>query len=373
MNLDNQNKLRTGYTTGACATAATKAALLALQTQNRVESIEITLPIGRDVRFTIERCHFTEERAVCSVIKDAGDDPDVTDGAEVCATASWTDAKGIHIDGGDGVGIVTKPGLGLEVGSAAINPVPRKMIIDAILQVAGRELNKRGVNVIISVPQGEAIARKTLNPRLGIKGGISILGTTGIVVPYSTSAYRASIAQALNFAVANGCEHVVLTTGGRSEKFAQHLLPNLPDEVFIQIGEFLGYALKRCRRHPLKKVTFCGMVGKFSKVAAGSFQIHVRNSQVDFEFLASLAALSCASEELVAKIKTANTARHVSELAKQHGFDEIHQAICDRAYEECERFLKRKVSVSANTAGTLPVECILFDFDGRILARSYKQ
>lgn len=356
---DNQNKLKTGYTTGACATAAAKAALVGLQTQTPVESIDIRLPIGRDVQFTVEHCHFTEKNVTCSVIKDAGDDPDVTDGVEVFATVSWTEKKGIHIDGGEGVGVVTKPGLELEVGNPAINPVPRKMIVGAIRKVAGEELNRRGVEVIISVPQGEAIAKKTLNPRLGIKGGISILGTTGIVVPFSASAYRASIVQALNVAVACGCEHLVLTTGGRSERYAQNILPDLPPEAFIQIGEFLGYALEHCCRRPLKMVTFCGMIGKFSKVAAGSFQLHVRNSQVDFEFLASLAAESGASEKLVAKISTANTAREVSELAVSSGFDEIHRAICERVFEECQKFSNELFSL----------ECVLFDFDGDILAR----
>jgi cobalt-precorrin-5B (C1)-methyltransferase len=254
---------------------------------------------------------------------------------------------------------VTKPGLGLEVGKAAINPVPRQMITQAVQEIAGEALARQGVNVVISVPAGEELAKKTLNPRLGIIGGISILGTTGIVVPYSTSAYRAAIAQALDVAVANECEHVVLTTGGRTERFAQQMLPHLAEEAFVQIGEFLGFALKECQRRNISKVTFCGMIGKFSKVAAGASCLHVKNSQVDMNFLAELAAECGASEELVANIKKANTARHVSELVIEHGLPELHTRICERVYQHCMQVLQDATEL----------ECVLVGFVGDVLAR----
>ena len=352
-------KLRTGYTTGTCAVAATKAAMIALQDQTSVSSVEINLPIGRAVCLEIRQCRYDDSHAFCSTIKDAGDDPDVTHGAEICATVSWGEEPGVHIDGGQGVGVVTKPGLGLEVGKAAINPVPRQMITQAIQEVVGEALARRGVNVVISVPAGKELAKKTLNPRLGIIGGISILGTTGIVVPYSTSAYRAAIAQALDVAVANQCEHVVLTTGGRTERFAQQVLSHLAEEAFVQIGEFLGFALKECQRRSIARVTFCGMIGKFSKVAAGASCLHVKNSQVDMNFLAELAAECGASEELVTNIKKANTARHVSELAIEHGLPELHTKICESTYQHCMQVLQDATEL----------ECILVGFVGDVLAR----
>ncbi len=193
------------------------------------------------------------------------------------------------MDGGVGVGRVTKPGLPVPVGEAAINPVPRKMIVTTVQQTLEEFQINRGVKVVISVPDGEEIAKKTLNGRLGIIGGISILGTRGTVVPFSSSAYMASIVQAISVAKAGGCEHLVLTTGGRSEKYAMGLLPELPEEAFIEMGDFVGFSLKQCKKQGIKKVSLVGMMGKFSKVAQGVMMVHSKGSSVNFDFLAEIA------------------------------------------------------------------------------------
>ena len=212
--------LRTGFTTGTSATAATKAALLTLISSQIYNSIDIALPKGKIVKLKIAWTIYSPNRqsVTSAVIKDAGDDPDVTHGAEICSTVTLTRQNGlIEIDGGYGVGRVTRPGLGLEIGHAAINPVPKKMIEKVVLDAAKFILTNKGIKVIISVPKGIELAKKTDNPRLGIIGGISILGTTGIVFPYSTSSFAASIRQSLDVAISLGTEVVVLTTGGRSE------------------------------------------------------------------------------------------------------------------------------------------------------------
>src|SRR5215467_1096878 len=221
-----QTGLRTGWTTGACAAAAAKAAAAALETGQVQDSVEIVLPAGRRVVFAVTSCRLLPgpgrpggasggERAEAVVVKDAGDDPDVTHGAHLTALVSWRPEAGLDLDGGEGVGVVTKPGLGLEVGSPAINPVPRQMITQAVGEAV--DLGRNGITVIISVPDGERMARKTTNARLGIIGGISILGTTGIVRPFSTASWRASVEQAISVLAAQGEDTVVLCTGGRTE------------------------------------------------------------------------------------------------------------------------------------------------------------
>lgn len=344
--------LRTGYTTGACAAAAAKAAAKALIAQHAVPEVTVQLPIGRQVRFATHRCEFGPASAVCSVIKDAGDDPDCTHGAEICVRVSR--AEQTELLGGEGVGTVTRPGLGLDVGGPAINPVPRRMILGSVAEVTDMPLR-----IEVSVPGGEQMARKTLNGRLGILGGISILGTTGIVRPYSTSSWRASVEQAIDVAAANGVTHVVLSTGGRSEKFSRPLFPDLPDLAFVEMGEFTGHALKRCALRHIRRATLAGMIGKLSKVAQGHFMTHVAGNQVDPEFLAGMAREAGASAGLAAQIRQANTARHAQELIEPAGLPAFFQAICSRASERSR----------ALTRGKVTVETIMFDFDGRVLGQ----
>ncbi|RMW37747.1 MAG: cobalamin biosynthesis protein CbiD, partial [Nitrosopumilus sp.] len=224
-----EKKLRTGYTTGSSATAASKAALLSIIKQQKIEEIEITLPKKTTIKIPVNSCQFEKNKAKCSVIKDGGDDPDVTHGAEIIVELTFNDNKNqIEIDGGEGVGIVTKPGLGLEINKPAINPVPKKMITENLLEIGEDILKEKGIRVIISVPKGRELGPKTDNPRIGIKNGISILGTSGIVIPFSTASYAASIRQNLDVSIAMGNDTVVLTTGGRSEDFAKKIV-DLPE------------------------------------------------------------------------------------------------------------------------------------------------
>ena len=294
------------------------------------------------------------------MIKDGGDDPDVTHGAEVLATVRRVEAAGVHIRGGPGVGTVTQPGLELPPGSPAINPVPRRMIAEGVALALGSDRPSPGVEVTVSVPGGEELARKTLNARIGILGGISILGTTGVVRPMSTASWRASVVQSIDVAAANSLRHIVLTTGGRSERFAEALYPDLPEMAFVQMGIFTGDSLRRAVERGVPRVTVCGMIGKVAKLATGQMQTHVAGGAVDVAFLADLAREAGAPPGLVGAIARANTARHVEDLTDAAGFPEFYRHIVERASAEC----------NAHAGGQLEVEAVLFDFDGRVLARA---
>jgi cobalt-precorrin-5B (C1)-methyltransferase len=266
------DKLRTGWTTGACAAAAAKAATLTLVSGKAQEIVDIRLPKKGDerrVEFAVERCELGEDGAWAEavVVKDAGDDPDVTDGAHITVRVSWRDEAGLDLDRGDGVGIVTKPGLGLAVGGPAINAVPRRMIQYSTEEILDPE--ERGVRVVVSVPGGEGMAEKTTNARLGIVGGISILGTTGIVRPFSTAAWAASVIQAINVMGAQGNDTLVLSTGGLTERAAMRLLPDLEEVCFVEVGDFTGQAIKNAVKNGIPACFFVGMAGKISKLAAG--------------------------------------------------------------------------------------------------------
>lgn len=354
--------MRSGYTTGACASAAAKAAVTALINQMAVQEVEIDLPDnGNRARFRVEKCTFGDTQALCSVIKDAGDDPDVTDGAEICALVSWKTSPGIEINGGEGVGLVTKPGLEIPAGMPAINPVPRRMIAGSVREAAGNSLESRGVQVTISVPRGKELARRTLNPRLGITGGISILGTTGIVIPYSVNAYKACISQALDVAIACGCREVVLTTGRRSEKFAQGELAALNEECFLQAGDFIGYSLEECAERPLDKVFIWGMVGKISKLAAGHLYTNVSDSKVDISFLTGVAASCGIPDETIKLLREAVTANHFRRMLPPEYMKDFCDKLCLLAARKCRERGGEK----------LEVECIMSSYDGDILGRAH--
>jgi cobalt-precorrin-5B (C1)-methyltransferase len=354
-----RRKLRRGYTTGSCATAAATAATRALLEQRSLDSVTIHLPAGVDATFRLERCRFDARSAECAVIKDAGDDPDVTHRAEVAARVTFGDGAGLELAGGVGIGVVTRPGLGLTVGGPAINPVPRRMIVEHVTAAATGVLAEQGLQVEVSMPRGEELARRTLNGRLGIVGGLSILGTSGLVIPYSTAAWRASVEQAVDVAAANGQLHVVLSTGSRSEKYAQALLP-LPELAFVEMGEFTGHALRRCARRGVQRVTLVGMVGKMSKIAQGHMMTHVAGNQVDLAFLATVAADCGASAELQDAIRAANTARHFQEMALAAGLRDVFDRLAELVCEQCSAVVK----------GALAVECLLFDFDASLLGRA---
>jgi len=353
--------LRSGYTTGSCATAGAKAAVLALVERRLPTEIEITLPRGQQVRFELHSClRYSNTAAECSVIKDAGDDPDVTHGAEVFTRVDLEPPPGLRYRAGRGIGTVTKPGLELAVGEPAINPMPRRMIRQALEQVLGKDWEHIGATVTISIPNGETLAKETLNGRLGILGGLSILGTTGIVVPYSNAAFKVSILKAIRVARVNGCSHLVLTPGGKSESFAQQAL-SLPEESFIEVGDFVAQAMAYCRRYQPTRVTFGALPAKFSKVAAGQLETHARDGEVDFGFLAEVGATAGLSSSLVEKIRASTTARGVFGMVKQEtGQRDFFLRLSHAAQQ----------SLAHAAQGSFAVEAMLFDFDGTILARA---
>jgi cobalt-precorrin-5B (C1)-methyltransferase len=354
--------LKTGYTTGTSATAATKAALLALISGKVVNSIIVSLPKEKTAELKIAWTKIEGSNSSTSaVIKNAGDDPDITHGAEICSTVSFTNQAGkIVIDGGMGVGRITKPGLGLEIGKAAINPVPTRMIEQAVREVAVEQLKDHGVNIVVWVPTGEELTKKTDNPRLGIIGGISILGTTGIVLPYSTASFAASIRQSLDVIIAMGTDTVVLTTGGRSEDFAKNLFgKSMPDHSFVQMGDFAGYAIKQCVNKKIHGAIIAGFIGKITKMAMGIKQTHVRGSHVNMEFMAKVAAECSSSSRVIAEIKRANTARHVSEIINKNNISGFFNILCKKVYEHMYEYSK----------GELKLEVIMFEFDGQVCGR----
>ena len=354
--------LRTGFTTGTSATAATKAALLALISSQIYNTLEIALPKGKIVKLHIAWTRYSPntQSVTSAVIKDAGDDPDVTHGAEICSTVSLTNDRGcVEIDGGVGVGRVTRPGLGLEIGHAAINPVPKKMIEQVVRDTAKSILTDKGVKVIISVPKGIELAKKTDNPRLGILGGISILGTTGIVFPYSTASFAASIRQSLDVAISLGTDVVVLTTGGRSEDYIKNIHKYLPDYAFVQMGDFSGYTIKQCAIRNIKKIIIAGFIGKLTKMAMGIKQTHVRGSHVSMEYMANLASLCINSKNILNDIRKANTARHVSEIIIQNNVKKFFDLLCKQVYLE----------MSNHSNKSIEIEVVMFGFDGKILGK----
>ena len=364
--------MRTGYTTGACAAAAAKAATLALLTGEPAREVTIRLPIGKDATFQIERCEIDRNGAasgaICSVIKDGGDDPDVTSGAEICARV-WQDSdgatsgeNGVSLLGGEGVGTVTKPGTGIPVGDPSITRVPRRLITQSVREAADSMGMATPFFVEISVPGGREIAKKTDNPRLGIVDGISILGTTGVVQPFSTAAWRASVNVSIDVAAANDIPQMVITTGTQSENFAKRWM-ELPDMSYVNVGIFTGAALKRCAQRDIPRATLVGMIGKFSKIAQGYFVTHVAGNKVDPVFLASLAAERGAPHDVQAEMRDAASGRHFQEIAVEHGVMPVFDLVCERVCDEAHKFL-------GDNAADLIVDAICFDFEGEILGKA---
>lgn len=389
----NKRGMRTGYTTGSTAAAAARAATIALLTGIWPPTVTISLPIGETATMTPVECALQIDQdapehtadgapytngttpgrivaASCCVVKDAGDDPDVTHGALICAHVRRTEQPGIVLEGGIGVGRVTLPGLGLPVGGPAINATPRQQIVANVIDAVGEFapqgaafLEQQGLKIIMSVPDGERLAQKTLNPRLGIIGGISILGTTGKVFPYSTAAWRDSVVKAVEVAAASGTTHVVLATGGRSERFAMQMFPTLPAVAFVELSAFTDSALKACMDCGIMQVTLVAMISRVAKFAQGHLMTHVSGSQVDLDFLAQVCQDTGAPDELVAAVAMANTARHMLELCQAHGCRAPLQHLTDLALHHCQQFVIDNGSI-------LDLTVILVDFDGTVLARS---
>lgn len=365
-----QRGTRTGFTTGACSAAAARAAVLGLVHGAVPEAVESVLPNGDVVRFVVHdgRCDATSAHAM--VIKDAGDDPDCTDKAHLTADVCLLRERpgAVLLQGGFGVGTVTMPGLGLEVGGPAINPVPRRNIEENVRAMAADLLLDSGLEVTISVPQGLEMAKKTLNARLGILGGISILGTTGIVKPYSTSAYRASVVQGVQVAATVGRgqgEHsiVVLTTGGRTEQFAMKERPELPQACFVQMGDFLRYALDTAVAEGLREVVIGGMVGKLTKIAQGETITHANRADVDTGLLAELAAGIGAPADECAAIAANVTARFAAERMEALGLlNQFHTALAEKVVST--------LTAADRYGGKFQLHVLVCDFDGRKIAEA---
>jgi cobalt-precorrin-5B (C1)-methyltransferase len=303
--------LRRGWTTGACAAAATRAAYEALVTGQCPDPVEISLPGGGRVSFAVATFEHTRESATAGIVKDAGDDPDVTHGALVKATVrAGAPGSGVTFRAGEGVGTVTRPGLPIPPGEPAINPVPREMIRTAVREVCERFGASGDVVAEISIPGGAALALKTLNPRLGIVGGLSILGTTGVVVPYSCAAWIYGIRQGIDVARASGLAHVAGATGSTSEAAVRELY-SLPETALIDMGDFAGGMLKYLRRHPVPRVTIAGGFAKMAKLGQGLLDLHSRAGALDRDWLAHLLEGAGAAPDLVTLARTANTAQQV--------------------------------------------------------------
>ena len=350
-------KLRKGFTTGTCAAAGAKAAAQALfaglkkgtgktRRYAGARRVEVTLPRGGVISIPIKKIEISGAKASATVVKDAGDDPDVTNGADIVTEVelkglSSSDTR-VEIRGGAGVGVVTRRGLKVPPGHSAINPVPRSMIRRSVREAAAAAGLTPSVTVTVTVPQGALLAAKTLNGRLGIIGGISILGTTGIVEPMSLSAYRHSISYAVNVAIAAGCAEVVYSTGRSSEKVAERTL-KLQPVAFVLTGDHMGFALKDARkRQGLKRVVVAGQFGKFTKLAAGHFETHCSDSSVELSVVTQICKRLRVKKDIIGKIEGANTAREAYFIIKTAGLERVLRAVCKKVRDNSRGFFNDK-------------------------------
>ncbi|ABK45623.1 cobalamin biosynthesis protein CbiD [Magnetococcus marinus MC-1] len=359
---------RSGYTTGACAAAAARAAALGLLEGRVPDQVACLLPNGQQVQFSVaEGClgeRLQDEPLTCTgtvahavIIKDAGDDPDVTHRAAMSADLRPLpdQPNRVVLKGGEGVGVVTKLGLGLEIGAPAINPVPRANIEENVRAVAAPYLEKCGIEVTISVPGGDELAKRTLNPRLGIVGGISILGTSGIVHAYSTSAFRASVEQHIEVAAKQGLSTMVLTTGGRTERFTQAQLPHLHEACFVQMGDFLQPALEAVVKAGIPHVVIGGMVGKLMKMAQGERNTHAGRNPVNMGLVAQIAAEVGAPAAVCDEIRRAETARFASDCMAELGLSlPFYDNLAQRVVQ----------TLTQRYAGRFTLRILVCDFEG---------
>ncbi|MDR1091713.1 MAG: cobalt-precorrin-5B (C(1))-methyltransferase CbiD [Prevotella sp.] len=335
-------ELKTGYTTGTCAAAATKAALTALLTNEVVDKVSITLPDGEQVMIPIDKTGIDKEKATSSVIKDSGDDPDITNGKEICSTVRLNaEHKGVRFLQGEGVGVVTLPGLGLEIGGPAINATPRRMMKREIFKVLRHYQDKlpdtglkTGVDITISVPDGKEIALKTFNPKLGIEGGISIIGTSGVIKPFSSEAFVNSIRRGMQVARALGCERVVINSGAKSEKYVKAIYPTLPPQAFIHYGNFIGETIKITSELGFKAVTLGIMIGKAVKLAEGSLDTHSRKAVMNKEFISELARKTGYPEVILSDIQNITMARQLWDIIPADN-RKFFRLLLNKCYETC--------------------------------------
>jgi cobalt-precorrin-5B (C1)-methyltransferase len=352
--------LRRGWTTGACATAAAKAAFQALLTGEFPDPVTIRLPRGETPAFALCKTSFGDGWARASVIKDAGDDPDVTHQAEIVVTVrAGKPGSGVRFKAGEGVGTVTLAGLPIPPGEPAINPVPRRMMTEAIEDVASACRVSPDAEIEVAIPGGNALAKQTWNPRLGIIGGLSILGTTGIVVPFSCSAWIHSIHSGVDVARAAGLDHVAGSTGNTSEATVRDRYA-LPDIALLDMGDFAGGLLKYLRNHPIPKLTIAGGFAKLSKLAQGAIDLHSSRSEVDRDSLLELARNAGADESLLQAMAKANTAAEILALAEAQKLP-LALVVAERA---------RASAKSVLGDAPVAVNVLIVDRKGRVLAET---
>ncbi len=348
------NKLRKGFTTGTCAQAAAKAAGLMLLGKRVVENVYVETPDGTKLNLDITGQKIGRDFARCAVVKDAGDDPDVTDGTRICAKVKYSDKKGIFITGGSGVGIVTRPGLAVSVGGHAINPTPKKMIVKEISACLPGD---RGVEVTISVPGGKVIARRTFNERLGIIGGISIIGTTGIVEPRSTEAYKKSLSLQLDLLKAAGHKKAILVPGYVGERFCKETLKAKPDSI-IKIGDHVGFMLLECARKNIKNVLLAGHIGKLIKVANGQLDTNIKSGDNRIETIARYVRLCGAKKEIIEEVSRQVSAEAAAGILKKCGLTQVFDMIAAGTVRSINKFVNNRLSAG----------CILLSLGGEELS-----
>ncbi|MCX8044726.1 MAG: cobalt-precorrin-5B (C(1))-methyltransferase CbiD [Desulfobacterota bacterium] len=353
-----KKKLATGYTTGTCAAAAARGALLYLF-NNDMKMIIVRLPDGSDAYVQPLNWGKTVTGAFCEVQKDAGDDADVTHGAIIRADVRLISGSGVYVVGGTGVGVVTQPGLPVPVGMPAINPVPRRMIQEAVQSLLPRS---SGIEITVSVHDGERIARKTFNPRLGIVGGISILGTTGIVIPYSTDAYRETIRCALDVAAAVKVPAVVLSTGRSSERAAQKVHRFLPEQAFILMGDYVRDSVAEALRRGIDRIIIACYPGKLLKIASGVACTHVRSAKIDMELLTEIGEAAGIGPRILSRLRAATTVRHAIEQLTTKNAKRLCSVLALRAlrqFTESERQLRdMEITVISYTDDLLVRVCM---------------
>jgi len=345
--------LRNGYTTGTCAQGAAKASAMMLVTKKLLDWVEVETPSGVKLRLPLIGPEVGDHYAKCGVIKDSGDDPDTTHGAKIYAMVRFCSKLGVTIQGGEGVGVVTKPGLAVPVGEYAINPTPREMILKEVSQFLRRD---RGLEVIISVPQGEELAKQTFNPRLGILGGISILGTTGIVEPKSMEAYKTSLSLQLDVLKATGHRKATLVLGYVGERFCKNVL-RLPDDSVIKIGDHVGFMLEECARKRIEEVLLIGHIGKLVKVANGQLNTHSRLGDGRIDAIAHYATRLGADRGMINAIFQETTAEATVKIFRERGLMEIFDHIAQQVVSKTNEFVGDELKLS----------CIILSLGGEVL------
>ncbi len=332
--------MKTGHTTGACAAACSKAAVLSILERKKITKVEIELPGGKTAAFRIKNSEYSKNSASATTVKDSGDDPDVTHGAVIGSRVMLNNTGKITFLRGKGVGKITLPGLGLEIGEPAINRVPRKMIsreVSDLLKKSGRK--NAGAKITVFVPEGEKLAKKTLNSRLGIRGGISIIGTTGIVRPFSSASYVASIFQAVQIAAENRAPHLIASSGGRSEKFIKKQFPDLPDYAFIQYGNWVGRLLDATKKNKIQDLTLVIMIGKAVKLASGEMDTHSGKTFWNREFIAETAKKARAGKKTVEEIKNLNAAVRLTEIFPLRPEEPFYRELLKQCQKHCSKRL----------------------------------